>query len=50
LPNDFRPWLEQEFEKKSDAITVAQVVKLTGYIKNSVNHWIRKGWLKSVQV
>ena len=49
LPDDFRPWLEQEFEKKSDALTVAQVIKITGYVKNTVDQWIRKGWLKSVQ-
>lgn len=49
LPSDFRPWLEQEFESVPDALTMPQVIATTGYTDNTVNRWLRKGYLKSVQ-
>ena len=49
LPSDFRPWLEQEFETVPDALTIQQVIAITGYTENTVNRWLRQGHLKSVQ-
>lgn len=49
LPSDFRPWLEQEFEHVPDALTVPKVIATTGYTDNTVNRWLRQGYLKSVQ-
>ena len=49
LPSTFRPWLEQEFESVPDALTVPQVIAITGYTDNTVNRWLHQGHLKSVQ-
>ena len=49
LPSTFRPWLEQEFETVPDALTMPQVIAITGYTDNTVNRWLRQGHLKSVQ-
>lgn len=50
LPSEFRPWLEQEFEQVPDALTILQVITITGYTDNTVNRWLRRGWLKSAQI
>lgn len=50
LPVGFREWLEQEFETVPDALTVPQVITTTGYTDNSVERWLRHGWLKSAQI
>lgn len=50
LPKGFRAWLEIEFESVPDALTVPQVIAITGYIDNTVDRWLRRGWLKSVQI
>lgn len=49
LPSTFRPWLEQEFETVHDALTVPQIIAITGYTDNTINRWLRQGYLKSVQ-
>ena len=49
LPSTFRLWLEQEFESVPDALTIPQVIATTGYADNTVNRWLRQGYLKSVQ-
>ena len=49
LPSTFRPWFEQEFEHIPDALTILQVITITGYTDNTVNRWLRQGHLKSVQ-
>lgn len=49
LPADFRVWLEAEFESVPDALTVLQVIAITGYSDNAVDRWLRQGHLKSVQ-
>lgn len=50
LPSDFRPWLEAEFENMPDALTVNEIIAVTGYTDNSVTRWLRRGWLKSTQI
>lgn len=50
LPKGFRVWLETEFESVPDALTVPQVIAITGYIDNTVDRWLRRGCLKSVQI
>lgn len=50
LPTDFRVWLEAEFESVPDALTVPQVIAITGYSDNAVDRWLRRGWLKSAQI
>lgn len=50
LPVGFRKWLEQEFEAVPDALTVPRVIATTGYTDNSVDRWLRRGWLKSAQI
>ena len=50
LPGNFNDWLEKEFEKLPDALTVPQIIVATGYADNSVDRWIRRGWLKSTQL
>ncbi len=50
LPSDFRSWLEAEFENLPDALTVNEVIAVTGYTDNSVARWLRRGWLKSAQI
>ena len=48
LPSSFRPWLEKEFEEIPDALTVPQIVDITGYADNSVDRWLRQGHLRYV--
>lgn len=49
LPNGFSAWLETEFETVPDALTIPQIIAVTGYTDNSVDRWIRQGHLKFVQ-
>lgn len=49
LPDGFRAWLENEFETVPDALTIPQVIAITGYTDNSVDRWLRQGHLKYVQ-
>lgn len=49
LPEWFRAWLEIEFETVPDALTIPQVITVTGYTDNSVERWLRQGHLKFVQ-
>ena len=49
LPVGFRDWLEQEFVTVPDTLTVPQVIATTGYTDNTVNRWLRQGYLKYVQ-
>lgn len=49
LPDDFRAWLEIEFETVPDALTILQVIAITGYTDNTVDRWLRQGHLKFVQ-
>ena len=49
LPDGFRAWLETEFETVPDALTIPQVIAVTGYTDNSVDRWLRQGHLKFVQ-
>lgn len=50
LPSGFRAWLEKEMVNLPDALSVRDVIVATGYTDNSVNRWLRKGWLKSITV
>lgn len=49
-PIDFKKRLEKEWAKVPDMLCVNEVAELTGYNKNTVNHWLDKGKLKSVVV
>lgn len=49
LPEGFRAWLENELETVPDALTIPQVIAVTGYTDNSVDRWLRQGHLKFVQ-
>lgn len=49
LPEGFRAWLETEFENVPDALTIPQVIVVTGYTDNSVDRWLSQGHLKFVQ-
>ena len=49
LPKGFRAWLETEFETVPDALTIPQIIAVTGYTDNSVDRWLRQGHLKFVQ-
>lgn len=48
-PNDFRPWLEDEWYKVSDLLLTQDIAQLTGYDKNSVKRWIAEKRLRSVR-
>lgn len=50
LSVDFKKKLEKEWADLPDMLWVNEVVELTGYNKNTVNHWLDKGKLKSVVV
>ncbi len=50
VSKDFAVWLEKEFKNVPDALTVPEVIAITGYTDNAVDRWLRRGWLKSVQV
>lgn len=44
---DMHEYYKELLSKYPDVLTVDDVVKLTGYVKTSVNNWCRKGHLKS---
>ena len=46
----FHEWLTTELCCLPDALTVQEVADTTGYNKHSVEHWIRDGHLKCVDV
>ena len=50
VPENFAEWLGKEFENIPDALTPSEITAVTGYTDNSVDRWLRRGWLKSVQV
>ena len=49
LPDEFRKWIRREFYKYPDALTVPQVIKITGYTKNTVDRWMQQGHIKFVE-
>ena len=44
---DMHGYYKKLLSKYPDVLTADDVVKLTGYVKTSVNNWCRKGRLKS---
>lgn len=50
VPENFAEWLGKELENIPDALTPSEITDVTGYTDNSVDRWLRRGWLKSVQV
>lgn len=44
---DMHEYYKELLAKYPDVLTADDVVKLTGYVKTSVNNWCRKGHLKS---
>lgn len=44
---DMHEYYKKLLSKYPDVLTVGDVVKLTGYVKTSVNNWCRNGHLKS---
>ena len=48
-PEDFRPWLEDEWFAESDLLFSTDVSRITGYTKTTVNRWMEKKTLRTVQ-
>ena len=48
LPQDFRDWLEDEWNKLPDILTADMIEKRTGYTKKTVLRWMRTKRLKCV--
>ena len=48
-PEDFRLWLEDEWFAESDLLFSNDVSRITGYAKTSVNRWMEKKTLRTVQ-
>lgn len=48
-PDDFRPWLEDEWYKVSDLLLTQDIAQVTGYDKNSAQRWIAEKRLRSVR-
>ncbi len=49
IPENFYEWLNGEFTQLPDALTIPEIIHITGYCDNSVDRWIRNGWLRSAQ-
>ena len=43
----FRQFWQEELRGRKDVLTAAEVAKIIGYQKSTVNEWCTKGWLKS---
>ena len=48
-PEDFRLWLEDEWFAESDLLFSNDVSRITGYTKTTVNRWMEKKTLRTVQ-
>ena len=46
VPEDFRPWLDDQWDDLPDAITPKDVESILGYEHESVRRWINRGWLR----
>lgn len=50
LPPEFREWLANKWRYAKNILTVPEVAELTGYATTTINRWINKGKLQSVQL
>ncbi len=48
LPQDFREWLETEWQKLPDVLTAEKIEKRTGYSKKTILRWMRTKRLECV--
>ena len=46
VPEDFRPWLDDQWYDLPDVITPKDVETVLGYEHESVRRWINRGWLR----
>ena len=46
VPEDFRPWLDDQWYDLPDVITPKDVETVLGYEHESVRRWINRGWLQ----
>ena len=46
VPEDFRPWLDDQWYDLPDVITPKAVETILGYEHESVRRWINRGWLR----
>ena len=46
VPEDFRPWLDDQWYDLPDVITPKDVETILGYEHESVRRWITRGWLR----
>lgn len=46
VPEDFRPWLDDQWYDLPDVITPKDVETILGYEHESVRRWINRGWLQ----
>jgi len=50
LPPEFCEWLANKWRFSKDILSALEAAELTGYSKTTINRWINKGRLKSVQL
>ncbi len=46
IPEDFRPWLDDQWYDLPDVVTPKDGETILGYEHESVRRWINRGWLK----
>ena len=47
-PDDFRPWLEDEWYAESDLLLTQDIARITGYEHHTVQRWIKEKRIRSV--
>lgn len=50
LPIEFKQWLSNKWRYSKQVLTIPEVAELTGYSTTTINRWIRRGKLKSIQL
>ncbi len=48
LPESFAPWLDDELANVPDALTIDDIINITGYSDTAVDRWLHNGYLRSV--
>ena len=50
LPPEFREWLANKWRYTKNILSIPEAAELTGYTSTTINRWINKGKLKSIQL
>ena len=50
LPDSFRLWLEQRWQRYHLLLTLPEVSEITGYSLDAIRRWIRNGTLRSLAI